>query len=90
MAEYPITYEQQDAKNKEFVESISKDAVCDLASRRRHGKPCRISDVANGSFNACFFVEFPDDGIRWIVRISVDCAIHNAWAKLQSEVASLR
>jgi hypothetical protein len=85
LPQYPLTYEQLGARKKEFVDSISRDAVCDLASRDRGGRSCRIFGEANGSFNACFFVEFPDDDTRRVVRVAID-----AWAKVQGEVATMR
>lgn len=30
----------------------------------------------------------PDDGTRWMVRVPIEHAVHNVWAKLQSEVVS--
>ncbi|OAA61671.1 Protein kinase-like domain protein [Niveomyces insectorum RCEF 264] len=60
---YPITAEQQDERREAFINSIDTDAVCRLASRHNHGRPCRIfRPRARGSFNVCFFVEFDGDG----------------------------
>lgn len=87
---YPWTDEQHQARKREFVDSISTDAVCSLASQYNHSKPCRVFGTKHGSFNACFFVEFPDDGTRWVVRIPIEPAVHDVWAKLQTEIATMR
>ncbi|KAK7431675.1 hypothetical protein QQZ08_001894 [Neonectria magnoliae] len=87
---YPLTYEQQDARKKEFIKSLDESSICDLASRHNNWKACRIIHSSSGSFNACFFVEFLDDGTRWVVRIPIVPAVHNVWAKVQSEVTTMR
>ncbi|OAA53603.1 Aminoglycoside phosphotransferase [Niveomyces insectorum RCEF 264] len=91
--EWPPTLEQLDAAKKAFIDAIDPDAVCRLASRH-HGasKPCRLfGDTASGCFNACFFVEFDDDyHTRWNVRVAIEPALDDAWAKVQSEVATMR
>ena len=86
---YPLAYEQQDANKQEFISSINWDAICNLASSHNHQKPCRIFNTTNGSFNACFCVEF-SDGERWVVRVPIEPAIYDVWVKLQSEVATMR
>jgi hypothetical protein len=87
---FPLTYEQLSARKQEFLDSLDKAAICTLASRHNQHKPCRIFHTSNGSFNACFFVEFPEDGTRWVVRIPIKPAVDDAWAKLQSEVTTMR
>lgn len=89
---YPLTTEQRDSKNKAFVDSIDQDSICALASRHNHSEPCRVFGTASGSFNICFFVEFlgDDDKTRWAVRIPIEPVIADVWAKLQSEVATMR
>lgn len=89
-AQYPLTYEQQGEKKKAFVESIDQDAILRLASRYNGHRPCQIFRTSNGSFNACFFVEFPHDDTRWVVRIPIDSTVHSPWAKVRGEVATMR
>ncbi|KAM3503381.1 hypothetical protein MY11210_008733 [Beauveria gryllotalpidicola] len=76
------------AKQK-FMGSLSRDAIRKLASRYNEHKPCEIFGEDNGSFNACFFVLFPDDGARWVVRVPIETAFQQPWEKLQSEVATV-
>ncbi|KAK7419437.1 hypothetical protein QQZ08_010855 [Neonectria magnoliae] len=87
---YPLTYEQQVARKKQFIDGIDQDAIRKLASWHNNWKPCRIFHSTHGSFNACFFVEFPDDNTKWVVRIPIKPAVHDVWAKLQSEVTTMR
>lgn len=87
---YPLTHEQKAARKKQFIDGIDQDAICRLASRHNKSKPCRIFHSANGSFNVCYFIEFLDDGTKWVVRIPIEPAVYDIWAKLQSEVATMR
>lgn len=88
---YPPTHEQSQAKIKAFIDSIDPDAVCRLASRFHDSKSCRIfRNAANGSFNVCLFVEFPENDTRWVVRIPLAPSVYNVWDKVQSEVATMR
>ncbi|KAM0741879.1 hypothetical protein ACQRIT_002056 [Beauveria bassiana] len=75
---------------QEFMASLSRDAIRKLASRYNEYKPCKIFGEANGSFNACFFVLFPDDGARWVVRVPIEIEFQQPWEKLQSEVATVK
>ena len=93
---YPLTAEERNKRKSSFFNSIDPDAVCRLASQHRGSMPCRMfhgaaggKERANGSFNVCYFVEFPDS-TRWVVRIPIVPAIQDVWAKLQSEVATMR
>lgn len=90
---WPPTMEQlQEAKTK-FLDAICPEAVCRLASRYHHAsRPCRVfGEAASGSFNACFFVELDDEfKTQWNVRVAVGPALVDAWAKVQSEVATMR
>ncbi|OAA60585.1 Aminoglycoside phosphotransferase [Niveomyces insectorum RCEF 264] len=90
---WPPTAEQLDAAKKSFISAIDPDAVCRLASRHHPtARPCRVfSETASGSFNACFFVEFDDaQHTKWNVRVAIMPALDDAWAKVQSEVATMR
>ncbi|KAH0598331.1 hypothetical protein MHUMG1_03628 [Metarhizium humberi] len=49
-----------------------------------------ISKAArNGSFNICFFILFDAD-VTWVVRIPIEPVTRNAWAKVVSEVTTIR
>ncbi|EFX06193.1 hypothetical protein CMQ_6514 [Grosmannia clavigera kw1407] len=87
---FPATEDQLNEIRKRFIESIDPDAVCALASRLNHGKPCQIVRKARGSFNICFFVEFGHDGPKWIIRIPIESSLEDPWTKLLSEVATMR
>ncbi len=90
---YQLTAEQRESRKKAFVDSINPEAVCQLATRHHHrSMPCRLfrAESASGSFNICYFVEFPSDGTRCVVRIPIAPAIQDVWAKLQSEVATMQ
>lgn len=88
---YPLTAEQRNSQGKAFIDLIDPDAVCHLASQHRGLMPCHMfQDAANGSFNVCYFVEFPNDGARWVMRFPIAPAIQDVWAKLQSEIATMR
>ncbi|KAL5584115.1 hypothetical protein FOVSG1_015466 [Fusarium oxysporum f. sp. vasinfectum] len=64
---YPPTPEQLISQKQAFINSIDHDAVCRLASRYNNEESCHIFDFKHGGFNACFFVEFPSSGTRWVV-----------------------
>ena len=88
----PLTVEQTERRRKDFIGSIDPGAVCRLATRHHGSMPCRMfrTEPASGSFNVCYFVEFPSDGTRWVVRVPIAPVIQDVWAKLQSEVATMR
>lgn len=87
---YPLTAQQVEDSIQEFIASINNAAVCDLASRYNGGKRCRVIDQRNGSFNVCFFVFFDIESVTWVLRIPVEPVVSNAWAKVVSEVATIR
>ncbi|POR38781.1 Uncharacterized protein TPAR_01018 [Tolypocladium paradoxum] len=88
---FPLTTpEQDDEVIKAFIESLDSDAVCALASRYNDGRPCRVVKRTNGSFNVCFFIEFDDDGLKWIIRVPIKPSLHKPWQKLRSEVATVQ
>ncbi|KPM42445.1 hypothetical protein AK830_g4120 [Neonectria ditissima] len=88
---FPVaTDDQYNQVKKTFIESLHSDAVCDLASRYNNGKPCRVVNKDNGSFNVCFFVEFDQESPKWIVRVPIEPALDNPWDKLLSEVATIQ
>ncbi|KAH6715938.1 hypothetical protein BKA61DRAFT_631473 [Leptodontidium sp. MPI-SDFR-AT-0119] len=84
------TAAQQESELQVFIDSIDPSKVCSLASRHNGFKPCRIfQEIVNGSYNVRFFVEF-DDSVKWVVRIPSESSVHNAWDKVQSDVATIR
>lgn len=91
---FPLTWEQTNAQIEEFIDSISEEAICDLASRYRGQGPCTVVGRDRGSFNVCFFVRFDTDTdhdhARWVVRVPLEPVVVDSWAKTQSEVATLR
>ncbi|KAL6361100.1 hypothetical protein LRP88_04562 [Fusarium phalaenopsidis] len=87
--EFPATKEQDTQVKNTFIESLDLDAVCALASRYNDGKPSQVVDSKNGSFNACFFVRFGQDGPEWVVRVPIEPILDNLWDKVLSEVATI-
>ena len=74
--------EQRKSRKAAFIKSIDPDAVCRLASWHRGSMPCRMfRDTTNGSFNACFFVEFID-GTQWAVRFPIAAAMQPNYASV--------
>lgn len=88
----PTTPEQDDKRDEDFIKGLNIDAICLLASEHNKNLPCRIleSKTANGSFNACFFVNFYTIDQTWVVRIPILPALYEPWDKLQSEVCTMR
>ncbi|KAI1496264.1 phosphotransferase enzyme family protein [Biscogniauxia marginata] len=84
------TDDQYNQVRKTFIESLDSDAVCALASRFNNSKPCQVVNKGSGSFNVCFFVEFDQDGPKWIVRVPIEPALDNPWDKLLSEVTTMQ
>lgn len=87
--EFPTTEEQDAQVKNTFIESLDLDAICALASKYNNGKPCQVVDRKNGSFNACFFVNFEQDGPELVVRVPIEPILDNPWDKVLSEVATL-
>ena len=81
---------------KDFKALIKTDDVCALASLHNGHKPCHIfAEPRSGSYNVCFFVEFPasDDEQtplqRWTARFPMP-TVHDPIQKLKSEVATIK
>lgn len=87
--EFPLTPKQEDAVRQEFISSLLPSKVESLASSYRSNMACHVFGHKNGSFNVCFFVQF-DDGVVWVVRVPIEASLHQAWEKLQSEVATIQ
>ncbi|KAJ4309090.1 hypothetical protein N0V84_011709 [Fusarium piperis] len=87
--EFPATEDQELQVKNTFIESLDSDAICALASRYNNGKPCQVVNRKSGSFNACFFVKFGQDGPEWVVRILIEPILDNPWDKVLSEVTTI-
>lgn len=47
-------------------------------------------DSEGGSSNVCFFVTFPSDGRKWVVKFPIGPVLHGPWRKVQIEIATIR
>lgn len=92
----PIPYHllsepEHDRIREEFIAVIDIAGVCKLASRHNSGAECaEFQEKKRGSYNICFFVQFPSDGKRWVVRFPIAPALHDSWLKVQKEIAVMR
>jgi hypothetical protein len=75
----------------QFIASIPEHQVLALASSYRNAAPCDFFDKPKrGSFNICYFVQFPDD-VKWVVRVPLaPCLAFGGRRKLESEVAAMQ
>lgn len=89
---FPPTERQIEDATREFVDSIDKAAVCNVASKHLDGggRACHVVDEKRGGFNACFFIRFESDEQMWVFRIPLAPLVRDAWRKLQSEVTTMR
>ncbi|WEW60049.1 hypothetical protein PRK78_005533 [Emydomyces testavorans] len=94
-----ITRHRIEKEIEQFIASIDRSAVCELASAYHPKKqPCRIFDVEKkGAFNICFPVEFLEDatgaratGERWMVRIPLLPRLAFPEEKLRGEIATMK
>lgn len=82
--------QERNKQRAAYNRAIRKEDVLKLASSHNHGKECtEFRERDNGSFNVCFFVEFPSDGQKWVVRFPICPVLHEPWQKLQCEVATI-
>lgn len=88
-AHYPLTSNEIRTKIDEFIKLIDEDGVTRLTSQYNHSKQCNIFRRENGSFNVCFFVHFPEDGVRWVLRVPIVPVIQDYQLKVQSEVDTM-
>lgn len=86
---FPLTFQQQEESSRRFIESLDEDAIASLASYHNDGKDCRVFSSKSGSFNACFFIEFLKEDTRWVVRVPAEPVVHDAFGKIQREVATV-
>lgn len=83
---------ERDKQRQTFIEAIRKrkKGVLKLASSHNMQRRCtEFRECEFGSFNVCFFVEFPSDGKQWVVRFPICPVQHEPWQKLQSEIATM-
>ncbi|KAK3358655.1 phosphotransferase enzyme family protein [Lasiosphaeria ovina] len=75
----------------QFIASIPEHQVLTLASSYRNAAPCDFFDKPKrGSYNICYFVQFPD-GVKWVVRVPLaPCLAFGGRRKLESEVAAMQ
>lgn len=91
METYIATRQQRESQREVYINSIKITDVCELASRHNGMKSCHLfRELEHGSFNVCFFVKFPSEDKRWVIRFPIEPVLHNAWEKLQSEVATMK
>lgn len=82
-------------EREEFIRSIKREAICELASSYHGGVGCEVFKTEHGSFNVCFFVKFepvtpgkkPD---KWVVRIPIPGRVPWIDEKINSEVATMK
>ncbi|KAK1765089.1 hypothetical protein QBC33DRAFT_594069 [Phialemonium atrogriseum] len=90
-----IVDEKITREREEFIGSIERQAICDLASSYHDSVGCKVFRTTHGSFNVCFFVEFnpvspggkPD---RWVIRIPFPGRVPWIDEKIDSEVATMK
>lgn len=79
-----------------FIEAISEDDVCRLASSHHNGDRCSFfKPPSRGSYNICYFVRFPSrsgkDVEEWVVRVPLaPCLAEGSRSKLEKEIASMQ
>ncbi|ATY63242.1 kinase-like domain [Cordyceps militaris] len=90
VATYGASKSERDAQRQAYIEAIQVENVLKLASSRNEGRDCiEFRKREHGSFNVCFFVEFPFDGTKWVVRFPICPVLHEPWRKLQAEIATM-
>ena len=80
-----------------FIASIHDEDICRLAASHHNGDTCTFfKPPTRGSYNICYFVQFPSasiegDGDRWVVRVPLaPCLAFGGKSKLESEVATMQ
>ncbi|KAG8409219.1 hypothetical protein J3458_019336 [Metarhizium acridum] len=99
MALFGAAQSRVDDERNHFVEAIGnrENDIRQLATAHHpNALPCELfrlpgsrGFMARGTFNICFFVQFPT-GERWVVRIPLrPCLAVSARSKLESEIATM-
>lgn len=84
---WDIWCEQQ---KEEYVRSIRPEDVCALASYHRNGDSCvQFQEPERDTYNVYYFVEFPRDGSRWVVRFPLAPVLYDLGRKMQSEISTM-
>jgi hypothetical protein len=89
---------KRDVENacNDFIASIDRAAVCDLASSFHDKKPCRMfKEPQRGSYNVCFPVIFAsnqesNEGEKWMVRFPLLPRLPFWEEKLRGEIATMK
>jgi hypothetical protein len=85
------TNEQVTGECEQFIESINRDVVCQLASLFHNRQACHLfGDPMKGRFNICFPVEFDATPDRWVVRYPIKPRVAFPTEKLRSEIATMK
>ncbi|OAA60017.1 Protein kinase-like domain protein [Cordyceps fumosorosea ARSEF 2679] len=77
-------------RKEDYIRSINIRDVCALASYYHHNQPCtEFRERKRGSYNVCYFIEFPNDHTRWVVRFPLTPVLQDAHRKLDCEIATM-
>ncbi|ATY62576.1 kinase-like domain [Cordyceps militaris] len=77
-------------RKEDYIRSINAQDVCTLASYYGAGQPCaEFRERKRGSYNICYFLEFPNDQTRWVVRFPLTPVLQDAHRKLDCEIATM-
>ncbi|OAQ98429.1 hypothetical protein LLEC1_04861 [Akanthomyces lecanii] len=81
---------RSEERKEEYIRSINTLDVCALASYYHGSQPCaEFREHKRGSHNVCYFIEFPNDRTRWVVRFPLTSVLQDAHRKLDSEIATM-
>lgn len=79
-----------EVRRQQYIQSIATVDVCALASHYYGGETCaEFREPKRGSYNICYFVEFPVDRARWVVRFPLTPVLHDVRRKLQCEISTM-
>lgn len=74
-----------------YINLIQQCDVLRLASDHNNGRNCReFKSSEHGSFNVCFFVEFPATSERWVLRFPICTVLFEPLSNLKRELAVMR
>lgn len=86
---FPITRAQIEKLCDVIVDSIDKDAVCQLVSSHSGGLQCQVSSIDRGSYNISICLDFDGNIPKRLLRLPLRPAVRDCWTKVQSEAATL-
>lgn len=86
-----ILEEKRRRDRDSFLCSIDTKEICRVASSYHGGDACEIFHSAQGSFNACFFLQFEQPADKWVFRIPFP-GLPTSWIdeKVEREVATMK